>query len=166
MHHAHAAQAGAVRQADELAQGLARLIHAQAVQIELALDAPLARAQPARHVRAHARAAKAQLVVHVQQGADVELVAQRFMQHARLVQLALHRQGLGRHGAGQWRSCWPLSGCTAPTASWNRWRSARALLGLAAQPFALGLLRGPLLQRAAQGLEVGKRLGFERGGHG
>jgi len=43
---------------------------------------------------------------------------------------------------------------------------ARALLGLAAQPFALGLLRGPLLQRAAQGLEVGKRLGFERGGHG
>ena len=47
MHHAHAAQPRLVRVADELAQGLARLVHAQAVQVELALDAPVARAQAA-----------------------------------------------------------------------------------------------------------------------
>ena len=89
MDDAHAAQPGAVRQADELAQRLARFVAAQAVQVELALDAPAARAQLARYVLANAGAAKAQLIVHIQQGADVELIAHGFVQHPFLIQLML-----------------------------------------------------------------------------
>src|SRR5574337_1215930 len=167
MHHTHAAQARAVGQADEFAQRLARLLYAQAVQIQLALDAPLAGAQPARHVQAHAGAAKAQLVIHVQQRAHVELVAQRFAQHARLVQRALHGLGLGRYGLG------PVA--RGPVLE-RRYGAHRVLeqvahgacmaLGLLPQPGARGLLGGGLLQGAAQGFQVGEGAGGEGGTHG
>ena len=90
MHHPHAAHPPAVAVADEGGQRLARIVAAQAVQVDLALDAPVAPAQLPRHVQAHARAAVAQGVVHVQQGRGVELVGQGLLQHALLVQLLLH----------------------------------------------------------------------------
>ena len=55
--------------ADELPSADAGLIHAQAVQVELALDAPVPGAQALRHLHANAGAAKAELVVGVEQGA-------------------------------------------------------------------------------------------------
>ena len=82
VHHAHAAQAVFVRLADELAQRLARFIDAQAVQVKLILDAPMARAQAPRDLDADACASVAQLVVGVEQGADVKVVADRLEQRA------------------------------------------------------------------------------------
>ena len=76
MHHTHAAYALFVRFADKAAQRVTRLVAAQAVQVNLALDAPFALAQLLRYVQAHAGAAKAQVVVGVEQGGDVHLVAQ------------------------------------------------------------------------------------------
>ncbi|MPN24778.1 hypothetical protein SDC9_172180 [bioreactor metagenome] len=96
MHDAHAAHARAVRQPDELAQRLAGFVRAQAVQVQLALNAPVAATQLARHVQTDAGAAKAQLIVHVQQGADIELVAHGFAQHILFVQHHLQRQRRGR----------------------------------------------------------------------
>ena len=95
MDDAHAAQAGAVRQADEFAQRLARVVAAQAVQVELALDAPVPAAQLACHVYADTGAAKTELVVHVQQGAHVELVAHGLAQHVLFVLHALKRLRVG-----------------------------------------------------------------------
>ena len=69
MHHAHAAQADLDGLADEGGQRFARIVGAQAVQVQLALDAPLAAAQLARDVGADAGAAKAQLIVGFQQRA-------------------------------------------------------------------------------------------------
>ena len=54
MHHAHAAPPLAVGLADKAAQGLARLIAAQTVQVNLALQSPIALAQLADHIAAHA----------------------------------------------------------------------------------------------------------------
>jgi hypothetical protein len=54
-----------------------------------------------RHIGANAGAAEAQLVVGVQQGADIELVAHGFHQHALLVQH--ERMGSGA-GAGASRA--------------------------------------------------------------
>ena len=95
VHHAHTAQALLVDLADELAELLARLVNAQAVQIDLRLDGPLAAAQLARDVGAHPGPAIAQVLVGVEQGARVEFVAQGFLQGGLLVALALDRQGLG-----------------------------------------------------------------------
>jgi hypothetical protein len=92
VHDAHAAHARAVRQPDELAQRLAGFVRAQAVQVQLALNAPVAATQLAGHVETDAGAAKAQLIVHVQQGADIELVAHGFAQHVLFVQHHLQRQ--------------------------------------------------------------------------
>ena len=80
VHHAHAAQALLVGVADKARQGLARLVAALAVQINLALDAPFTLAQLLHHVHAHAGAAKAQLRVGIEQTGDVHLVAKRFGQ--------------------------------------------------------------------------------------
>ncbi len=107
MHHAYAAQAGAVRQANELAQRLTRFIGAQAVQIQLTLDAPVPAAQLVRHVQANAGAAKAELVIHIQQGAHVELIAHGLAQHPLLIQLML--QAAGRGGALAPTQCDPCA---------------------------------------------------------
>ena len=48
----------------------------------MALNAPVPAAQLACHVQANAGAAKAHLVIHVQQGADVKLIAHGFQQYA------------------------------------------------------------------------------------
>ena len=89
VYHAHAADAVLVRLADEVAQGLACIVAAQAVQVELALDAPVAPAQFARHIGADAGLAKAHVLVSLHQRADVKLVADGFDQHGLVVQLGL-----------------------------------------------------------------------------
>jgi hypothetical protein len=92
VHDAHAAHARAVRQPDELAQRLAASSERRPCRSSLALNAPVAATQLARHVETDAGAAKAQLIVHVQQGADIELVAHGFAQHILFVQHHLQRQ--------------------------------------------------------------------------
>src|SRR6185369_8772826 len=62
VHYAHAAPTSTVRFADERGQRLARFLAAQAVQVDLALDAPVALAQLARDVGAYARPPQAQRV--------------------------------------------------------------------------------------------------------
>ena len=54
MHHAHAAQALPHGFAHEVRQGLAGIVGAKPVQVDLRLDAPFAAAQLARHVDADA----------------------------------------------------------------------------------------------------------------
>ena len=97
MHHTQATHALSVRQADELGQGHTGFVAAQAMQIDLALDRPIAFAQFMDHVAPNARAAKTQRVVGVEQSAGVELVAQAIAQHGFVVLLALVRN---RGGAG------------------------------------------------------------------
>ena len=99
MYHPHAADALFVRLADKRAQGFTGLVGAQAVQVDLALDAPVAPAQLARHLHPDAGAAKAQGVVGVQQRADVEIVADRVAQHLCFVALVLHGH------RGRWGGC-------------------------------------------------------------
>ena len=92
MHHTYAAYALFVGLADEAAEGIARLVAAQAVQVQLALDGPLALAQALQHVDADAGAAVAQGVVGLQQATGVEAVADGFHQHRLFVALQLDRQ--------------------------------------------------------------------------
>ena len=168
VHHAHAAQTGAPGLAQEGAQGFARLVGAQAVQIHLSLHGPVAAAQPGGHVGADAGAAKAQVLVHVQQRAGVELVAQGFAQHPRLVQLALHGQGLGRHGRVPMplvrRAFERLHGADGvPKQAALR---LGAVLGLLLQAQLLGLARGGVRQRLAQRPQILERFGFHGDGDG
>ncbi|MNT77138.1 hypothetical protein D3C72_2162190 [compost metagenome] len=95
VYNAHAAQALAVRQADEVAQRLARLVGPQAVQVNLALDAPMPCTQLVHHVAANAFAAKAQLFVGIEQRAGIEFVAHGLDQHTLLIRPVLQWQGLG-----------------------------------------------------------------------
>ena len=97
MHHPQAAQAVAVRDADEFGQGHAGFFGAQAVQIDLALNGPAAFAQFLRHVHPNAGAPEAQGVVGVEQTADVKAVAQGVAQNRFFVFFPLcgHR-GWGR----------------------------------------------------------------------
>src|SRR5690606_36094623 len=68
----------------------------QAVQVELALDAPVPGPQPVCDIAAYAGTAVAELAVTVQQAAGgVELVADGFAQHNRLVQRLRNGQGQG-----------------------------------------------------------------------
>ena len=60
MDHAHAALAALQGLAHEGGERVARLVAAQAVQVDLRLDGPLAAAQPRHHVGGQAWAAKAQ----------------------------------------------------------------------------------------------------------
>ena len=169
MDDAHAAQPRAVRQANELAQRLARFVAAQAVQVELALDAPAARAQLARYVLANAGAAKAQLIVHIQQGAHVELVTHGLVQHALLVLQALQRQRFG--GAG-WRQVAVV--CSAAFqwlhgAHGVREQVALALGALLRLALCLGLRRllgRSFLQCAAQRAQLGQAVRFDSQTHG
>ena len=78
------------RLADETAQGLAGVIAPQAVQVELALDAPVATAQLARHIGADAGPAKAQQFVGIEQGAHVKLVTDGLVQDRLFVVLVAH----------------------------------------------------------------------------
>jgi len=91
MHHPHTADAVAVALTDEGAQHLARAVAPQAMQIDFALDAPFALAQPARHLGADAGAAKAQCFVGVEQRAHVETVADGLLQHRLFVEQQLQR---------------------------------------------------------------------------
>ena len=105
MNDANAAQSGARGFAQEGAETLARLVAAQAVQVELGLQHPDAAAQLPDHVDADAAPPKRQGVVGVEQGLGVELVGDRFQQHRRFVALALFGFGLrarplGRGGRG------------------------------------------------------------------
>ena len=70
----------------------------QTVQVNLALQSPIALAQLADHVAAHALAQVAELVIGVDHAADVDLITQAFAQHRLLV--ALQLQGFGRGGRG------------------------------------------------------------------
>ena len=72
------------------------------MQVELALNAPVAPAQLAHHVRTHAGAAKTQRFVGVQQGLDIEFIGQRLLHHGPVVELLLfgNRRRLGQHQHG------------------------------------------------------------------
>ncbi len=152
-------------QPDEFPQGFARLVGAQAVQVELALDAPVSGAQPVRHVGADAGTPEAELVVHVQQRAHVEFVADRFMEHALLVEFALHGLrlgGLGHMPAALLRAAQGLHRTDRVLEEHALGpRAARGLLPLAQQP---GLALGGLGQRLAQRLQILEGAGFH--GHG
>ncbi len=80
-----------MRFAQEGGQALARLLAREPVQIELALDRPLAAPQPHRHVGTDAGAAKAQTIVGEQQRLDVDLIGQRLAHRLALVAFALVR---------------------------------------------------------------------------
>ena len=82
-----------MRLANEAAQRLARFVHPQAMQVELALDAPVAFAQFAHHVRPQPMAVVAQLVIGVQQRFHIEVVRQGLAHHGVFVELALSRLG-------------------------------------------------------------------------
>ncbi|MDT4869849.1 hypothetical protein FQZ97_1048980 [compost metagenome] len=146
--------------ADEAAKGFAGFVGAQAVQVDLALDAPAALAKLAHHVRPEARAAEAQHLVGVQQGLDVELVGQRLSHHRGLVKLALHGQRLHRHRA-------PLDAAGVGDGL-NRTHGAgeQAVLAFAPQPglargFALnGFGRRTLCHGAFERLQIGQRVDF------
>ena len=75
MNHAHAAKPLLVRIADKAAHCLACVVASQTMQIDLALNAPLAFAQFLYHVSAHTGSAKTQVLVGIEQAADVKLVA-------------------------------------------------------------------------------------------
>ena len=96
MHHPHTAHAAALAFVDVGGQRITRLVTGQAVQIDLALQRPVAAAQAGDHVGPDARAAKAQAVVGEQQGFERDLVAERGGQGGALVGLALARDGLGQ----------------------------------------------------------------------
>ena len=93
VHHPQATQSLAVRQADEFRQGHTGFVAAQTVQIDLALDRPIAFAQFVDHIAPNAGASEAQRIVGVEQGAGIELVAQAIAQHRLVVFLALVRNG-------------------------------------------------------------------------
>ena len=59
------------------------------MQIDLPLNAPFAFAQFARHIGANAGATKTHLIVHIEQGADIELIAHAFLQSSGIVYVLL-----------------------------------------------------------------------------
>jgi hypothetical protein len=93
---------------------LACLFAAQAVQVDLGLDRPVAAAQAGHDVWAHARAAKAQAVVGEQQRLDVDLVGPGLAQRGLLVGLALARQGSGLAAARCRRGGWAPAASPGP----------------------------------------------------
>ena len=162
MHHAHAANAGAKRQANEFAEGLAGFVGAQAVQVELALNAPVSAAQLVGHVRADAGAAKAQLVVGVQQGADVEGVAERLEHHAAFVEFALLGDGFCRLGGVPEAVSLPLDGLHRADGVAKQVLLRPGLApGLLQRALALGFALGSFRKGLPERLEVGKGAGFQ-----
>ena len=95
MHHPHTAPPAFVGIPDELPQRFPRLVTAQPVQINLPLQAPMPFAQFLRHIGADAAAPVAELVVGVEQGGDVKVVAETFAQHVVVIQHLLQSQGFG-----------------------------------------------------------------------
>ena len=79
----------------QLSEQLAARFGAQAVQIHVALNAPVSGAQLVHYVTANAGAAKAQLLIGVQQSAGVEFVAHGFLQHALFIGPVLQGQWVG-----------------------------------------------------------------------
>ena len=103
MDDAHAAQAGARRVAQEVGDALARLVAAQAVQVDLVLQHPDAAAQLADDVEADAAAAKRERVVGLEQRLDVERVGDRLGQRRGLVALRAGAASAGGRAARQRR---------------------------------------------------------------
>jgi hypothetical protein len=68
-----------------LAQRFSSFVAAKPVQVELALHGPFAFAQFARHVGPDAGASEAELIVHIEQGAHIKLVAHAFAQSCLIV---------------------------------------------------------------------------------
>ena len=91
MHHPHAANALLVGGADKSHQRLARLVGAQAMQIDLALHRPLPPAQLGGDIQPDAGAAKTEVVVGVEHAVDINHVADRFLQGRRVVACLLLR---------------------------------------------------------------------------
>ena len=74
MNDANAAQAAAVGALQECAQRVARCVAAQAVQVELILDGPMAFAQFTHHIGTDAAAGITQAVVGIEQRFGVEII--------------------------------------------------------------------------------------------
>ena len=133
------------------------------MQVDVFLDAPVALAQFARHIRTQARSAVAQRLVGVQQGLHVELVRQRLAHHRVLVELPLSR--LGRHRRG--RMDHPTLVGQGPHRTDRQLE--QALFAVHAQRVqALGLARRslggrPLGNHLLQRLEVGEGAHFHGG---
>lgn len=160
MHHANAAQTGLMAVPDELAQSFARLIGAQAMQVDLALDAPVSLAQFSHDIVAQSRTPEAQVLVGVQQGLHVEFVRQGLLHHGLLVALALHRSG--RDG-GRAVVYPPLVGQRPHRADCQLKQAALALLPLGTLALGRRLCSGGLgtgAQFAPQLTQIGQRLNF------
>ena len=137
-------------------QHLARLIDAQSMQVDLALQDPVTSAQPSHHVGTHARPAKRQVAVGIEQAIDVDLVTDRFGQGAELVLLELTGSRLDGHGrridttGGRQRH-----GVADAVA--KQVRLAFALLALAAgQRIGLRLAQRLIPKRVAKRREIGE----------
>ena len=96
MYYAHTAPTAFGGVADELAQGFTCFVTAQAMQIDLPLQTPMPFAQFLGDVSADALAAITQLIVGIEQGGHIEVVAQAFAQHIDVIQALLLGQRLGR----------------------------------------------------------------------
>ena len=91
MHHPHAANALLVGGADEPHQRFARLVGAQAVQVDLALHRPFPPAQLGGDIHPDPRTSKTEVVVGVEHAVDINHVADRFLQGRRVVACLLLR---------------------------------------------------------------------------
>src|SRR5262245_58649048 len=91
VHDAHAALATAVCLAHEGHERLARGLAGEAVQVDLALQRPLAAPQPRRHVGPDTGPPIAQAIVGEQQRLDVDLIGERLAHRRAFVALALYR---------------------------------------------------------------------------
>ena len=89
MHHSHTPNAVLVRLSNEGCQGQTRFIAAQTMQIDFALNGPVAFAQFARYLRANAGPSETQGFVGVEQGADIKLIAQGVLDDLRFVFMQL-----------------------------------------------------------------------------
>ena len=81
--------------AHKLREGVTGLLTAQAVQIHLALNAPVSAAQLAGDIGPDAWTSETQLVVDIEQGGDVEFIAQAGFEDSLIVTLLLECPGRG-----------------------------------------------------------------------
>lgn len=99
MHHTHTAYALLVSIANEGGEGQACFIAAQAVQVNFALNRPIALAQFARHFGANAGPSETQGLIGVKQGADIKLIAEGVLNDLGFVFFQLRGNGCaGRFG--------------------------------------------------------------------
>jgi hypothetical protein len=155
MHHAHAAQARltASRMKVASASRASSVRRPCRSSWRWMLHSPRRRRRV--HVRADAGAAKAQLLIGLQQRADVELIADGFAQHGLVVALLLRATGSGGGSFSSVPCAHPAAPSPRPTARVNRSRSAcrrrsagvgrllgRRRLGLGQMAFAASRVAG------------------------